>query len=45
MVKLKNPIRKNQFKIFKDADVEAAKKLGWTEVGKKPAKKTKKNKK
>jgi hypothetical protein len=45
MVKMESPNRKGKIKIFKDADVEAAKKLGWTEVGKKPVKKTKKNKK
>tara|TARA_R100001126_G_C4713637_1_gene95896 strand:- start:27 stop:164 length:138 start_codon:yes stop_codon:yes gene_type:complete len=45
MVKMESPNRKGKIKIFKDANVEAAKKLGWTEVGKKPAKKTKKNKK
>ena len=34
MVKLENPIRKGQIKAFNEADVDAAKKLGWTEIGK-----------
>tara|TARA_Y100001963_G_scaffold135300_1_gene196749 strand:- start:46 stop:195 length:150 start_codon:yes stop_codon:yes gene_type:complete len=46
MVKMENPNRKGQVKIFKESDVEAAKKLGWTEFGKpKKAKKAKKIKK
>ena len=42
MVRLESPTRKGQIKVFNEADVDAAKKLGWTEIGKpKKAKKVK----
>ena len=44
MVKMESPNRKGQIKIFNDANVESAKAMGWTEVGKPKAKKDKKAK-
>ena len=44
MVKMENPNRKGMIKSFKEADIDAAKKLGWKEVGKVYNKKTKKSK-
>jgi hypothetical protein len=38
MVKMESPNRKGQIKIFRDSDVESAKAMGWTEVGKPKAK-------
>ena len=43
MVKMENPNRKWQIKIFRDADVESAKAMGWTEKDK-PKPKAKKAK-
>tara|TARA_B100002052_G_C15875001_1_gene596525 strand:+ start:174 stop:320 length:147 start_codon:yes stop_codon:yes gene_type:complete len=45
MVKMEHSSRKGLFKMFEEADVDAAKKLGWKEVGTKAAKKIKKKKK
>lgn len=44
MVKMENANRKGLWKEFKEADVEAAKINGWTEVVKPKAKKAKKTK-
>jgi len=42
MVKMKSPNRKGLWKEFKEADVEKAKSMGWTEVVKSKPKKEKK---
>ena len=43
MIKMENPSRKGQFKMFKPEDVEGAKSNGWVEANKpKPKPKTKK---
>ena len=43
MVKMEHPNRKGQVKLYNDADLESAKAMGWTEVGK-PKPKAKKSK-
>ena len=41
---MESPNRKGKIKIFKEADVEAAKAMGWTELNKPKANKAKKSK-